>query len=580
VTLTDEGFKRPPRLLLRALLATFAAIVAVLSIVFVTFTVESRHRLMRETAENLDTGQRVFAALERRHQAEVFLQAAVLAESPTLKAALDTYQVETHQATVAPSTELLATVAREAERLATHATADAVVVVDAAGRVLASGGPKHRAWAPRQTLPLEGDPAIADERVLMLSGSVFRVITVPLALEGTPIGRLLLAMSIDDGFARELSAVSRADTAVVLGGQVIASTLDPQRRAALRAIAARLPEEGVVELGDDAHAIRRLLRIGDAELYALDSITRASAAANAEASRVIALIGIGALILGGLASLWLARSLARPINQLSRQLERMARLREFSHRLPRAGASQELDALTDTFNALTASLLAAENDTRTAYLATIKALAAALDARDPYTAGHSERVSALAVMIGRQMRLDDEQLDVLRLGALLHDIGKIGIRDRVLSKNGPLTDEEFEIIKTHPSVGANILRHVPMLEAHVPIVELHHEQPNGRGYPYGLLGNATPLPARIVHVADAFDAMTSARAYRPAQHVEHAIDELVRHRGTQFDAAVVDAFLTAWEAQGRAALTEIAPIVASVNASPSVGLVRTAGGAA
>ena len=131
------------------------------------------------------------------------------------------------------------------------------------------------------------------------------------------------------------------------------------------------------------------------------------------------------------------------------------------------------------------SLQAAEAQTELAYVGAIKALAAALDARDAYTAGHSERVSALSVIIGRQMGLDQPQLDVLRLGALLHDIGKIGVADRVLQKNGPLTQEEFEIIKTHPTLGAHILRQIPFLSAHIPIVELHHERPDGRGYPQG-----------------------------------------------------------------------------------------------
>ena len=162
-------------------------------------------------------------------------------------------------------------------------------------------------------------------------------------------------------------------------------------------------------------------------------------------------------------------------------------------------------------------LTAAEAESRAAYLGAIRALAAALDARDPYTAGHSERVSALSVLIGREMNLSDSDLDVLRLGALLHDIGKIGLSDAVLRKASGLTTDEYEQIKRHPALGARILRQVPFLAPHLPIVELHHERPDGRGYPFGLRGDDIPLAARIVHVADAFDAMTSARAYRPAR---------------------------------------------------------------
>jgi putative nucleotidyltransferase with HDIG domain len=215
-----------------------------------------------------------------------------------------------------------------------------------------------------------------------------------------------------------------------------------------------------------------------------------------------------------------------------------------------------------------ASLQAAEAQTELAYVGAIKALAAALDARDGYTAGHSERVSTLSVLIGRQMGLDQAQLDVLRLGALLHDIGKIGVADRVLQKNGPLTQEEFEIIKTHPTLGAHILRQVPFLSAHMPIVELHHERPDGRGYPHGLLGYATPVLARIVHVADAFDAMTTARAYRPAQTTSHAISELWRYAGSQFDTEVVEAFVAAWSAMPVADDQNVATILAGANVLP------------
>ena len=162
-----------------------------------------------------------------------------------------------------------------------------------------------------------------------------------------------------------------------------------------------------------------------------------------------------------------------------------------------------------------------------------------------YTAGHSERVSTLSVMIGRIMNLSATETEVLRLGALLHDIGKIGISDQILRKNGSLTAEEFEQIKRHPGLGGRILRQVPFLAPHLPIVELHHERPDGRGYPFGLRAEDIPLAARIVHVADAFDAMTSARAYRAALPAAEALAELDRFTGTQFDPACVEALLAA-----------------------------------
>ena len=154
----------------------------------------------------------------------------------------------------------------------------------------------------------------------------------------------------------------------------------------------------------------------------------------------------------------------------------------------------------------------------------------------------------VAIAMGEEMRLDADARETLRLGALLHDIGKIGVPDEVLRKPGALTAAEYETIKTHPSAGARILRSIPFLAPHIPIVELHHERPDGLGYPYGLRGDEIPLAARIVHVADAFDAMTTARAYRPAQTSSHAVGELWRYAGSQFDTEVVEAFVAAWSA--------------------------------
>jgi putative nucleotidyltransferase with HDIG domain len=196
------------------------------------------------------------------------------------------------------------------------------------------------------------------------------------------------------------------------------------------------------------------------------------------------------------------------------------------------------------------SVSGAQAETRSAYVGAIRALALALDARDPYTTGHSERVSAISVAVGRQLGVSDADLDVLRLGALLHDIGKIGISDNVLRKPEALTAAEFDLIREHPGLGARMLRSVPFLAAHIPIVELHHERPDGRGYPYGLTSEQTPLLARIVHVADAFDAMTSVRAYRPAWDSAEAVRELWRCAGTQFDAEVVQAVVHALPSLG------------------------------
>jgi putative nucleotidyltransferase with HDIG domain len=304
------------------------------------------------------------------------------------------------------------------------------------------------------------------------------------------------------------------------------------------------PAAGIITLNGESHAFRRLVDVGGTSFYALASIDEFSRAATRAAQQRLLLIAVGATLLALAASFWLARMITEPIGRLSASLAHMAAARDVSVRLALTGSSREIDALTETFNALMSSVALAEDQTQAAYTGAIRALATALDARDPYTAGHSERVSVLSVAIGRSLRLRDEEIEVIRLGALLHDIGKIGVPDAVLLKPTALTLAEFDIIKQHPGAGARILQSVPFLIPHLPIVELHHERPDGRGYPHGLRGDEIPIAAHIVHVADAYDAMTSARAYRGARPSGEALQELWRFAGTGFHAEAVGALAT------------------------------------
>ncbi|HEV8468588.1 MAG TPA: GAF domain-containing protein [Candidatus Limnocylindria bacterium] len=201
---------------------------------------------------------------------------------------------------------------------------------------------------------------------------------------------------------------------------------------------------------------------------------------------------------------------------------------------------------------------------RELYLASVRALAAAVDARDPYTRSHSARVSALARSIGEEMELSTDQVRRVQLGALLHDIGKIGVPDAILNKPGALTDDEWIIMRTHSILGASIVNAVEPLRDLVPIVRAHHERYDGDGYPDELGGDLVPIEAYVVAAADAFEVIVSRRSYKPAQTVEFACAELLRCRGTQFHPAVVDAFLRLIErdrAQGAAQLRRIAGIL-------------------
>jgi hypothetical protein len=185
------------------------------------------------------------------------------------------------------------------------------------------------------------------------------------------------------------------------------------------------------------------------------------------------------------------------------------------------------------------------SDMRRIYLSTIEALVRSIEARDPYTSGHSTAVREYTLAVARRMKLPDSELERLEYVSLLHDIGKIAIPDAILLKKGRLTPDEYELVKTHPQVGATIVGEVPVLGDAVGAVRHHHEWYNGSGYPGRLEREGIPLTARILAVADAFDAMTSDRPYKKAYSYQDAVRELTRCAGQQFDPIVVGHFLAA-----------------------------------
>lgn len=253
-------------------------------------------------------------------------------------------------------------------------------------------------------------------------------------------------------------------------------------------------------------------------------------------------VTIIALIIGYL----FAVGITRPIRGLVESVRAISRA-EFHERVKVEGAA-EISELAETFNNMAGDIeqyverlkqAAAEN--RELFLGSIRMLAAAIDEKDPYTRGHSGRVAKYSIIIGEYLNLDSEDLDRLRISALLHDVGKIGVDDRVLKKPGKLTDEEFELMKQHPTKGANIMRPVAQLKDMLPGIELHHERMDGAGYPHGLMGDQIPMMARIIAVADTFDAITTNRPYQTAMDIQFAVERIHSLAISKFDPDVVAA---------------------------------------
>jgi HD-GYP domain-containing protein (c-di-GMP phosphodiesterase class II) len=241
-----------------------------------------------------------------------------------------------------------------------------------------------------------------------------------------------------------------------------------------------------------------------------------------------------------------AVGISKPIRGLAASTRAISR-GEFHQRTQVRGAA-EISELAENFNKMAGDieeyierLKEAAEENRELFLGSIRMLAAAIDEKDPYTRGHSGRVAKYSTLIGQELGLPTDELDRLKISALLHDVGKIGVEDRVLKKPGALTPEEFELMKQHTVKGANIMRPVSQLKEMLPGIELHHEHMDGRGYPYGLQGPQIPLMARIIGVADTLDAMTTNRPYQNAMDLDFALTRIKSLAGAKFDIVIVNA---------------------------------------
>ena len=315
-----------------------------------------------------------------------------------------------------------------------------------------------------------------------------------------------------------------------------------------------------------------------------------------EMQRTARLLALLAVLLSIFVSIFAARRITNPLSVLTQSSRALAR-GDFSQRV-RLWSRTEIGELADTFNTMSdelerfiEDLKRAAEENRALFMGSIQMLAGAVDEKDPYTRGHSDRVTRYAMLIAKEMKLDSEFLDILQISAQLHDVGKIGIEDHILKKPGALTEEEFEVMKTHTTKGANILRPVTQLAEMLPGIELHHEALDGRGYPYGLTGDQIPLLARVIAVADTFDALTTNRPYQQAHTTDQALQIIRNLAGKRLDPTAVDALLAVYArgeiriqrftikrpiAASAAAATPAAPALALPPTTPEVLAVETA----
>jgi HD-GYP domain-containing protein (c-di-GMP phosphodiesterase class II) len=278
-------------------------------------------------------------------------------------------------------------------------------------------------------------------------------------------------------------------------------------------------------------------------LRSFQSVDSVSGPVQGVLRRVFLIAGLGAMLAAAALTFFSSRSIVRPIASV------VSRLREgeTTGLLPvfqsKPTAIKEISELTNSFNRTATSLRESRENLQQAYVEFVGSLASSIDARDDYTAGHSHRVSDYSCAIAQSMNLSEHDIEIIRIGGLLHDVGKIGVPDSILRKPGKLTSDEMAMLRQHPTIGRRILEGVRGFQPYLPIVELHHENWDGTGYPLQQSGLKIPLCARIVHLADTYDAMTTARPYRSALSHDEAIRELQKYSAIQFDPEVVQVFI-------------------------------------
>jgi putative nucleotidyltransferase with HDIG domain len=271
-----------------------------------------------------------------------------------------------------------------------------------------------------------------------------------------------------------------------------------------------------------------------------------------EMQRTANLLALLMVFTSALLGILAARRITEPLQELTDTSQAIAR-GDFSQRV-NLKSRTEIGELANTFNVMSGDLERlvkdlkhAAEENRHLFLNSIQMLAGAVDEKDPYTRGHSDRVTRYSVLIAKELSLPADAVEKIRIAAQLHDVGKIGIEDRILKKPGALTPEEYEVMKSHTVRGANILRSVEQLREMIPGIELHHESMDGKGYPYGLKGNDIPLSARIIAVADTFDAMTTNRPYQAAHEPEYAVKIINTLGRNRLDPKVVAALTKIFE---------------------------------
>jgi len=433
------------------------------------------------------------------------------------------------------SSDARSTVEDQLRELGEHMGFDFMLVSAPGGNPLAGVARQGSQLVPLNLSNLDGNRS----GFLLLDGRTFQVASVPVDVNNENIGSLTVGEFFD---------FSDLSTQVVLvrNGRVIESNIpNVSSHDIEKALTPCRPQaECDLRLNGTNWISLPMESYGSGyALLSLDNVDQATRPIQAKLHKLFLQLAFASVLIALLCSLGSSTSIVNPIAAVVSHLRNAVSTGRLGEIETQRSSIVEIQELAHIYNEAAISVQAAGQRLESAYLQFVGSLANALDARDQYTAGHSRRVSELSCALATALQMPPEDVERVRIGALLHDIGKIGVSDSVLQKPGRLTDDEFDQVKQHPVIGRRILEGVQGFAEYLNAVELHHENWNGTGYPHGQRETETAIDARIIHVADAYDAMTTDRSYRQGMTHEKALSILIDNAGIQFDPEIVATFV-------------------------------------
>ena len=524
---------------MRAFLFAFVpmGLTLVLSFVVVSRAVESR--IKDRLRASLQETEMLISRRESASSAQVYRSLSTLSENSSLKAGIGLLRENGEPRFQEQARE---TLARQLERMGGSLGFELLLFEDSLDQpVIGIVGSQRSRFTP-QSEPVE----ILAPSLVRVRNKLYEAVSVPINNGTENLGTLIVGNEFD---IRSWSEFGK--TALIQNGRVLLTTFadgsigDAERQVHENCVSTAVECE--VRIGGETYLsmpTRQETFKDGVRLLSFQSIDAATADFTRSFQGLFPLIGGGGVLLVFLSSAMGARLIAGPLVKLLNQLRREGSAGGFTAALDTNYRAAEVNELAMEFSRAAGAVRESARLVDQVTEEFIESMAQAQDARDPYTAGHSERVSLNSTAVAQVMGLREEEVDIIRIGAKLHDNGKIGIPDAVLRKPGRLTREEYVLIQRHPEIGREILEKVGRFREFLPIVELHHENPDGSGYPFGLREQDIPLGVRIVHVVDVYDAITTDRAYRKAMTEVEAWDLIRRGTGRLFDPEVVDALWT------------------------------------